>query len=94
MSDIPANFPDFWRSDKATDDFREKYAEELSQPENMSNGRLCLAVTFCRKIMNPFAVELVRRAGVLDKFMALPDDRYLILCRAARAFGSEYEIII
>lgn len=94
MSDIPANFPDFWRSDKTTDDFREKYAEELSQPEKMSNARLCIAVTFCRKIMNPFAIELVRRAGVLDKFMALPDDRYLLLCRAARAFGSGYEIIV
>lgn len=94
MSEMPARYPDFWRTDAATDEFREKYAAELSQPENMSNGRLCLAVTFCRKIMNPFAVELVRRAGVLDKFMALPNDRYLLLCRAARAFGSGYEIIV
>lgn len=94
MSDIPANIPDFWRTDAATDDFRKKYAAELSQPENMSNGRLCLAVTYCRKIMNPFAVDLVRRAGVLDEFMAQPNNRYFILCRAARAFGSKYEIIV
>lgn len=57
-----------WRRDRATLEYIEKKAETLREPESMKPFQLGEAVTYCRSIYNPFAYEIMRRSGHLDKF--------------------------
>lgn len=57
-----------WRKDRATQEYVEKKAKELKEPEKMKPFELGEAVTYCRSIYNPFAYEIMRRSNHLDKF--------------------------
>lgn len=78
-----------WRDDSITRNFVEENTRELVEPSKMTPGRLADATTYCRTNMNPYAEELMRRAGNLEAFKASndPAERGKILRSAAKAFG-------
>jgi hypothetical protein len=78
-----------WKKDTITGNFRRDNAEELLFPDKMTPARLSEATTYCESIQNPFAEELMRRAGNLGAFTEATDkaEKGRILRNAAKAFG-------
>lgn len=59
-----------WRNDGITREYVEEHREQLEQPEKMKPGKLGEACTYCKTIDNPYAYEIMRRSGHLDKFLS------------------------
>lgn len=78
-----------WKKDTITGNFRRDNAGELLHPEKMEASRLATALTYCETNENPYAEELLRRAGNLAAFTETGDQhkRGEILRNAAKAFG-------
>ena len=78
-----------WKKDTITGNFRRDNAGELLHPEKMKASRLATALTYCETNENPYAEELMRRAGNLATFKATIDQRKRgeILRNAAKSFG-------
>ena len=78
-----------WKKDPVTGGFKRSNTEELLFPNEMAPARLANAITYCESICNPYAEELMRRAGNLAAFQESNDEaeRGKILRNAAKAFG-------
>ena len=78
-----------WRNDRATQEFIDAHREMLQSPETMKPGDLGTAVTYCKTIHNPYAMEIMRRSGHLDRFKEawLEKERYQIFDKACRYHG-------
>ncbi len=78
-----------WKKDTVTGAFKRTNTEELLFPNEMAPARLANAITYCESICNPYAEELMRRAGNLAAFQESNDEaeRGKILRNAAKAFG-------
>ena len=81
-----------WINDSITRDYVKENAGILASPEDMDPGELGDAVTYCESIFNPYAEELMRRAGNLDAFCAATDikEKNKILNNAAKSFGFRF----
>lgn len=51
----------YWKTDKATEAFREAHKEELADPKTMTDKLLGEAVRHCKSTDNPYSYELMRR---------------------------------
>lgn len=78
-----------WKRDESTECFKRENADELLFPARMSEDRLAVVCTYCNSIDNPYAHELIRRAGNLDTFRTTTDEgeRKRILRESAKSFG-------
>ena len=78
-----------WKRDESTECFKRENADELLFPARMSEDRLAVVCTYCNSIDNPYAHELIRRAGNLDTFRTTTDEgeRKWILRESAKSFG-------
>lgn len=78
-----------WRDDRITKNFIAEHEAELTDPESMSPDFLSEATTYCRKCENPFSEELVKRAGMWNKYAECfdPNERRRIIRTAAKSFG-------
>lgn len=77
-----------WREDTITRRFIAEHLVELADPSSMSPGMLADATTYCRDITNPYAEELARRAGMLDKYLhTFGEKRFEVVKRAAKGFN-------
>jgi len=81
-----------WYQDGVTRDYIERNSYELLYPENMTPRALGDAVTYCETFFNPYAEELMRRAGNLEAFRNETDIRkqFEILNNAAKSFGFRF----
>lgn len=59
-----------WRRDRITRAYVADHYDELCYPETMKASDLGTAVTYCEDFYNPFAEEIMRRSGHLEKFKA------------------------
>ena len=86
-------FKDYWREDNITLKYVAENANMLSEPANMTPDDLTEAITYCTTYDNPFSVELIKRAGLLDNGLntELFDKKFhinsKIVKKAARAFN-------
>jgi hypothetical protein len=80
---------DYWRNDGITRGFIKENVGELENPSTMKPARLAEAATYCATNDNPYAEELMKRAGNIEAFRASgdPAERGKILRNAAKAFG-------
>lgn len=78
-----------WKNDSITRNFVNENARELVAPSKMEPSNLATATTYCKTNINPYAEELMRRAGNLEAFNATidPAERGKILRNAAKSFG-------
>lgn len=78
-----------WRRDRITRAFVADHFDELCHPETMTPSELGNAVTYCEDFDNPFAEEIMRRSGHLEKFkMALQiKEKRQIFDKACRYHG-------
>lgn len=78
-----------WKMDIIAGAFKRRNTEELLFPDKMTPSRLAEACTYCSTIHNPYAEELMRRAGNLGSFQSSNDEaeRGRILRNAAKSFG-------
>ena len=78
-----------WKEDGVTRWFVKEYAEELETPEEMTPDQLANATTYCKDMYNPYAEELMRKAGVLKAFRTTTDtkEKGRIFREAAKSFG-------
>lgn len=78
-----------WKNDGITRRYVTENAGMLANPSKMEPSKLADATTYCATIRNPYAEELMKRAGNLEAFKATHDhtEQWKILQKAARAFG-------
>lgn len=78
-----------WKNDSITCNFVNENARELVTPNKMAPSNLATATTYCKTNINPYAEELMRRAGNFEAFNATndPAERGKILRNAAKSFG-------
>lgn len=77
-----------WRQDGATRRYVEVYEDELSNPSSMSPSMLAGATTYCRDSVNPYSEELVRRAGLIEKYLCTTGvDQTDVVRQAAKGFN-------
>lgn len=78
-----------WKDDGITRNYVKENAEELAAPRKMTPSSLSDAITYCKTFINPYAEELMRRAGNLKTFNATSDtsERSKIVRNAAKSFG-------
>lgn len=77
-----------WREDAVTRRFIAKHEAELADPSSMTPDSLADATTYCQGDTNPYAEELARRAGMLERYRHTSGkERYEVVCRAAKGFN-------
>lgn len=77
-----------WRRDSITRRYVTDHETVLSAPESMSPAMLAEAATYCRVVTNPYVEELVKRAGLWEKYLSASEiDRANIIQRAAKSFN-------
>lgn len=78
-----------WRQDGMTQRYVGDNAEELTKPTKMSPIQLANALTYCENFYNPYAEELMRRVGTLEKFNNTTsiEEQAKILRSAGKAFN-------
>ena len=77
-----------WRQDSVTRRYIAAYETELTDPSSMSPDLLALATTYCQNLINPYAEELAKRAGLLEKYLRASDEKRAdIVRRAAKGFN-------
>ena len=77
-----------WRKDVFTQRFIAEHEAELADPPSMSPALLAGAITYCWDIGNPYAEELARRAGMLEKYLCTSGaERADVVRRAAKGFN-------
>lgn len=78
-----------WKKDTVTANYKSDNAADLLFPGKMTALMLATATTFCSTIYNPYAEELMRRAGNLGSFQTANNEheRGSVLRNAAKAFG-------
>lgn len=77
-----------WRQDFVTRCYIAEHEDELTDPASMSPYSLAGATTYCKDIDNPYAMELAKRAGLLERYLqASGVERADIVLRAAKAFN-------
>lgn len=64
-----------WKEDGITRKFINDNQDLLKHPEKMDALMLGDAVTYCKTIYNPFAEEIMRRSGHLEKFRETHDEK-------------------
>ena len=79
-----------WRQDSVTRRYIAAHETELTDPSSMSSDSLALTTTYCQNLTNPYAEELARRAGLLEKYLRTADEECAdIVRRAAKGFNIE-----
>ncbi len=80
---------DFWREDRITENYMAENKAMLAHPEAMNAKELANACTYCKTIHNPYAEELMRRCGFLEKFQKAKEQekQWKILDKACAHFG-------
>ena len=73
-----------WKSDTITANYVHNNAEDLLDLTGMAPTKLAEVATYCKTNENPYADELIRRAGCKQ---APDESRGALLRRAAKAFG-------
>lgn len=77
-----------WRKGAVTRRFIAKHEAELADPSSMTPDLLAGATTYCQDITNPYAEELTKRAGMLERYRHTSGEgRYEVVCRAAKGFN-------
>ena len=78
-----------WYNDGITEHFTRENASELIHPETMEENRLATAASFCKSIDNPYAEELIKRAGRIETFKSAKTatERMSIFRESAKSFG-------
>ena len=78
-----------WRQDRITERYVNEHADLLRRPRKMKPRELGDTCTYCETNDNPYAEELMRRAGNLEAFQSAttPSEKGKILRQAAKAFG-------
>ena len=77
-----------WRQDGFTRDYIGKHKAELTDPSSMSPDLLAETTTYCQDFTNPYAEELAKRAGLLEKYLMTSDVvRANVVRRAAKGFN-------
>lgn len=77
-----------WRKDAVTRRFIAKHEAELADPSSMTPDSLADATTYCQGDTNPYAEELAKRAGMLERYRHTSGkERYEVVCRAAKGFN-------
>ena len=77
-----------WRQDSITHRYVAEHETELTAPLSMSPDQLAGATTYCQDSANPYAEELVRRAGLLDKYLHTSGtERTDVVRQAAKGFN-------
>ena len=77
-----------WRQDSVTCRYIAAHEAELTDPSSMSPDLLALTTTYCQNLTNPYAEELVQRAGLLEKYLCTSDEKRAdIVRRAAKGFN-------
>ena len=77
-----------WWQDSVTRKFIAVHKAELTDPSSMSSDLLALTTTYCQNLTNPYAEELARRAGLLEKYLRTSDEeRADVVRRAAKGFN-------
>lgn len=77
-----------WKNDSITRRYIEDMGEMLKRPARMSAARLAEACTYCTSNDNPYAYELLNRAGLFEQYrVADSEESAKILRKAAKCFG-------
>ena len=77
-----------WWKDSVTHRYIAAHEAELTDPPSMSPDLLALTTTYCQTLTNPYAEELAKRAGLLEKYLRTSDEeRADIVRRAAKRFN-------
>ena len=77
-----------WWQDSFTRNFIAVHEAELTDPSSMSPDLLELTSTYCQNLTNPYAEELAKRAGLLEKYLRTSDEeRADVVRRAAKGFN-------
>ncbi len=77
-----------WRQDGITRRYVAEHTAELTTPSSMSPDQLAGATTYCQDSANPYAEELVRRAGLLEKYLRTSGtERTDVVRQAAKGFN-------
>lgn len=77
-----------WREDSVTRSFIAEHEAELADPSSMTPDLLAGATTYCQDIANPYAEELARRVGMLEKYLHTSGAECAkVVQRAAKSFN-------
>lgn len=77
-----------WRQDGITRRYVADHETELATPSSMNPDQLAGATTYCQEITNPYAEELVKRAGLLEKYLRTSGiERADVVRQAAKGFN-------
>lgn len=77
-----------WRQDWITRRYIAEHETELTDLSTMSPYSLAGATTYCQDIDNPYAEELTKRAGLLEKYLRTSGvERADVVRRAAKSFN-------
>ena len=77
-----------WKNDSITRRYIGDMGEILKRPARMSAARLAEACTYCTSNDNPYAYELLDRAGLFEQYrFADYEEGAKILRKAAKSFG-------
>ena len=64
---------DIWKNDSITRRYKKEHGEILNAPSKMDINGLVNACTYCNKWDNPYAREIVKRAGMYDRYDSTGD---------------------
>ena len=64
---------DIWKNDSVTRRYKKEYGEILNAPSKMNVNDLANACTYCNNWNNPYAREIVKRAGMYDWYDSTRD---------------------
>ena len=65
-----------------------EHEAELADPSSMSLDSLAGATIYCQDLTNPYAEELAKRAGLLERYLRTSDvERADVVRQAAKGFN-------
>ena len=77
-----------WWQDDVTRRYIAAHESELTDPSSMTPNLLALTTTYCQNLTNPYAEELAKRAGLLEKYLrTFDEERADVVRRAAKGFN-------
>lgn len=80
---------DIWKNDSVTRRYKKEYGEILNAPSKMNVKELANACTYCNNWNNPYAREIVKRAGMYDWYDSTRDLKHKreIIEKACTKYG-------
>ena len=80
---------DIWKNDSVTRSYKKEHSDILNAPSKMSTRELADACTYCNNWNNPYAIQIIKKAGLYDQYDSTRNlkHKHEVFDKACAGFG-------